>query len=196
MVKDPIALFSAPWLKRRFGLSVVILVREPVSFVGSLRERGWTFDFRHWSEQPALMSGLLRSHAAEIEEQVARQAAAEAPADIVGEGIVQWNAFYGAVDQLRAEDPEMIVVHYETLAANPQEEVESLYQRLRLRFGQTQRDTVTRLTTGSGSGTSAIDVRRDSQAALTTWKSRLSEADINRIRAGTAVVADRFGIAE
>ena len=65
LVKDPIAIFSTRWLVERFGARAVVLVREPVAFVGSLKERGWTFDFSHWSSQPTLMQDLLRAVAAE-----------------------------------------------------------------------------------------------------------------------------------
>lgn len=117
LMKDPIALFSVEWLVRRFDMVPVILVRDPVAFVGSLKERGWSFDFRHWMDQPLLM----RDHLAHLEREIAQMI--ERPADIVEQGILQWNAFYGFVDELRRRHPEFIVVNYEKLASNPAVEI-------------------------------------------------------------------------
>ena len=64
--KDPIALLSAEWLARRYGLRVLVMLRHPAGFVGSVKRHGWRFDFRNLSEQRGLMEGPLSAFAAQI----------------------------------------------------------------------------------------------------------------------------------
>ena len=48
LVKDPIALFAAPWLADRFNLDVVAMIRHPAAFASSIKLKRWHFDFDHW----------------------------------------------------------------------------------------------------------------------------------------------------
>ena len=186
LVKDPIAVFSAPWLARRFDVVPVVLVRDPVAFVGSLVARGWSFDFWHWTEQPELMSRHLNAFDSEIRSML------DGPHSIVEQGIVQWNAIYSFVARFQSDCPDAIVVDYERLASDPLVEVETLFGRLGLEFGPEQRVAVLEYSSAEGGGSSAIDVRRDSRAALDTWSERLGASDVQRIRESTASVLHQF----
>ena len=185
LVKDPIAIFAAPWLASRFDVVPILLVRDPVAFVGSLVARGWSFDFRNWVDQPELMARHLTEFDTDIRSML------DGEHSIVEQGIVQWNAIYAFVAQFRSACPSAIVVDYEQLASNPLVEVEALFDRLGLEFGVEQRTAVVEYSSGEGGGSSAIDVRRDSSAALHTWSGRLSASDVELIRASTADVRDR-----
>ncbi len=187
LLKDPIAVFSTEWLMERFDVVPIVLVRDAVSFVGSLKDRGWSFDFRHWLDQPLLM----RDHLGAWHDEIRRMA--ENPAPIVEQGILMWNVIYSFVADLQVRHPSVVVRAYEPIAANPLAEIEGLFDLLGLRFGDAQRAVVTELSTGaSGSGTSAIDVRRDSNQALATWRTRLTVEEISLVRTQTADVASRF----
>jgi hypothetical protein len=187
VMKDPIALFSAEWLQDRFKLQPVIVAREPVAFVGSLKDRDWTFDFAHWADQPLLLSEVAGAWRDRI------NAAVSAPLDIVDQGILQWNVFYDFVADLRDRRPDTVVVSYERLAGDAATEVPALFERLGLAFGPSQQAAVAELTTaGDSQGASAIDVHRQSDEVLDTWRARLDEDEIARVRAGTAGVADRL----
>ena len=187
VMKDPIALFSAEWLQDRFMLQPVIVVREPVAFVGSLKDRDWTFDFAHWADQPLLLSEV----AAPWRDQI--NAAVSASLDIVDQGILQWNVFYDFVADLRDRRPDTVVVSYERLAGDAATEVPALFDRLGLAFGPSQQAAVAELTTAGGShGASAIDVHRRSDEVLDTWQERLDQDAVARVRAGTAAVAERL----
>lgn len=187
LIKDPIALFSVEWLEDRFDLQPVVLVREPVAFVGSLKERDWTFDFAHWAEQPLLLDEIATERRDEI------TAAVATPLDIVDQGILQWNVFYDFVADYRQRRPDAVVLSYERLARNPATEMPALFERLGLGFGPAQQTAITRLTTAAGSeATSAIDVHRRSDEALETWRTRLEPDEVARVTAGTAAVAERL----
>lgn len=187
LIKDPIALFSTEWLAERHGLQPVILVRSPVSFVGSLTRRKWSFDFRHWAEQPLLMDRLLGDYRDQIQAQVDR------PGTIVEQAVLQWNVFYSVVERFRAEHPEWLVVRYEDLAAEPGVEIPRLYGQLGLEFGAGQAKLLQEMSSGGdGEGTGAMDLKRDSQAATETWKERLSPDEVAFVEEATAEVATRF----
>lgn len=193
MIKDPIAVFSTPWIARRFDAVPVVMVREAVPFVGSLLDRGWSFDFSHWTAQPSLMAEL-DPWADQIERMAAQ------PGELIDQAILMWNAIYGFVADLpttfESLGARVHVESYETIASNPLVEVERLYGRLGLEFGPEQRRVATELSTGrsradDGTGVSAIDVQRDSSAALETWRDRLDHAQIGHITTTTAAVAAR-----
>ena len=55
LIKDPIAVFSAEWLAQRFNMDVVVLIRHPAAFAGSLKKVKWSHPFEHFIEQQLLM---------------------------------------------------------------------------------------------------------------------------------------------
>ena len=55
VMKDPVAVFSAPWLARHFDMNVVVMIRHPAAFCSSLKKLNWKFDFNHFLVQPQLM---------------------------------------------------------------------------------------------------------------------------------------------
>ena len=67
LLKDPIAVFSAAWLARTFGMRVVLSVRHPAAFAASLKRLDWTFDFNQLLAQPLLMRDLLEPFGEQLE---------------------------------------------------------------------------------------------------------------------------------
>jgi sulfotransferase family protein len=190
LVKDPIALFSAPWLAQRFDLDVVVMIRQPVAYAGSIVRLRWAFDFRNWRDQPLLMRDLLAPYEREI------NAMADSPGDLIDQAILRWNAQYHAVDQMRRGHPNWLFVNYEELASEPHAGYVTLFEQLGLRFNSHAARQVQRYSSEHNvkevptaeKGT----LRRDSRAALDTWRHRLSEDDVRRVVDGTAEVADRL----
>lgn len=183
LVKDPLALFSTPWLVRRYGLRPVILVRNPLAFAGSLKDREWDFDFGHWLRQPLLVRDLLGPWRGEIE------AAAAGELDLVGQAVVQWRVLYGVVQRFEAEHPDWIVRRHEDLAADPLGGFRDLHAELGLTWSPAVAREVEASSTGAGEVDDPMAVRRDSRAALETWKDRLTDDERARVVDATADVA-------
>ena len=59
LLKDPIALFSTPWLVDRFNVHAVVMIRHPAAYVSSVSRLGWRFDFGYLLGQDLLMRDLL-----------------------------------------------------------------------------------------------------------------------------------------
>ena len=190
LLKDPLALFSAEWLTDSFDAQVVVMIRHPAAFVGSIKRLNWGFDYeRHWLGQPLLMEHLLVGHEAEYKGYVGE-------VDLVGEGIVMWNSMYEVVRGYRERHPNWSFVRYEDLAEEPLDGYRALYDAL----GLTWSERVAREVGASASESNPKEVplhkrraiRRDSKAAKATWLSRLTVQEIERVRMGTAAVAESF----
>ncbi|HEX2056829.1 MAG TPA: sulfotransferase [Actinomycetota bacterium] len=190
LLKDPMALFSAEWLARRFGTDVVVMIRHPAAFVSSIKRQNWGFDYeRNWLAQDLLMRDLLgawgdsfRGYRGEV--------------DIVGEGIVMWNAMYDVVRGYRERHPEWHFVKYDDLADDPLGGFADLYARLGLRWDERAHRDVVRSSSASNVKEVPIwrrrAINRDSRAAKRTWTQRLTPEEVERVRSSVAEVAESF----
>lgn len=190
LLKDPFAVFAAPWFAAQLGCRVVITVRHPLPFVSSLKRLGWTFDFGDLLAQPLLMRDHLEPFRAEMEQQIA------APQNVIDQGSLLWRMVYAVVDGFRAAHPEFVMVRHEDLSRQPLAGFRDLYASLGLVFTPevqqalaeaSQRGNPEELSTQR-----VHAVKLDSRANLDNWRKRLTEAEISRVRDLTAEVADKF----
>jgi len=185
LLKDPIAVFSAAWLARTFGMRVVLSVRHPAAFAASLKRLDWTFDFNQLLAQPLLMRDLLEPFGEQLER------AAAHPGDIIDQAGLLWTVIYGSVG---GED--WVTVRQEDLAVEPEAELAALYARLALPWSNSVAERVA-AATGEDNPTEAPARRahtagRNSRAGLDTWRRRLDPAEITRVRQLTEPVAGRY----
>ena len=190
MVKDPLALFSTPWLAAELGFRPVILVRHPAAFVSSLVRVGWQVRFGSWLRQPLLMDSLLAPWA----EQIERAEAGER--DLVRDGALLWAVCNDVVRRWRDEHPEWWVIRHEDLAGDPERAFADLYRGLGLTWSPSVAAAV-RASTSSDNPTDVSsgaqhELARDSRGIATLWRSRLSESDVSVVREVTAEVGRAF----
>lgn len=194
ILKDPLALFSADWLARRFDARVVVVIRHPAAFVASLRAAGWArVHFEIFGDQPLLMRDRLAPFAGEV-----AAATAEMP-DPIAAGILLWNLLHHHIALLMAEHPDWIFVRHEDLSRAPDAAFGALFDRLGLAFTDAVRGGLEDYTHAGGGGFTAASLfgarrhtRRDSRNNIKVFRKRLTEGEIARIRAGTEAIADRF----
>lgn len=188
LVKDPIAVFSAEWLQRRFNMDVLVLVRHPAAFCSSLKLKKWTFDFHHFLNQPLLMQNHLHPWAAQIREFTANERST------IEQAILLWNCIHGTIRAYQKAHPEWMFRRHEDLSADPLGQFQLLYKE----FGLDFTSRVKKAVVDSSGGHNPIEQQsrneyvRDSRQNIDNWKSRLSGAEISLIRAETAEVADAF----
>lgn len=190
LLKDPMALFSAEWLARRYGTEVVVMIRHPAAFVSSIKKLNWGFDYeRNWLAQELLMRDLLGPWADSFRDY-------EGEVDLVGEGIVMWNAMYDVVRGYRERHPDWHFVKYDDLADDPVAGFRDLYARLGLTWDGRARAEVERSTSESNVKEVPVwrrrAINRDSRAAKRTWTQRLTPEEVQRVRSGVAEVAASF----
>jgi hypothetical protein len=188
LIKDPFALFSAPWFAQRLNCKVVITVRHPAGFASSLKRLGWNYDFRNLLDQPLLMRDHLEADRADMESMPQD--------DIIGQGALLWKLIYRFVDSTRNLFPQLIIVRHEDLSLDPIGGFQSLYHSLGLDFTEPVKETIRNSSSSENPKKLAKrkthSVKLDSRANLDNWKKLLSIGEVERIRALTEGVSDRF----
>ncbi len=188
LVKDPIAIFSAEWLYRSFGMDVVCMIRHPAAFCASLKIKGWRFDFRNFLGQPLLMEEYLEPFHAEIEEYCSFEK------NVVEQGALLWNCIHHTIQVYRQNNPCWLYLRHEDLSADPVNEFRAIYENLGLSFTKGVRRVIEK----SSSSRNPVEVtgrdryKRNSIANIKSWKSRLTTDEVRLIKQKTEKIACLF----
>ena len=197
LIDDPFALLSTSWLVQEMGCQAVVLVRDPVSVVGSWRSLGWSVHFHELLEQP----DLVRDH---LGPYVERMRSLIGSPDWLARSCLLWELAYAVVDRAIAPLPGARINRYEDLVQAPLTGYRQLYADLGLTWSPQSRRRVEQATSGDASSRSAHSwslvgglsrtAYRPMAAgtALRSYQTRLTPAEIERVRELTAVVAARF----
>jgi Sulfotransferase family len=189
LLKDPFAVFSAPWFARRLGCRVVITVRHPVAVVSSFLRLGWCVDFEAMTKQPLLMRDVLGAFQPEMERMSER-------ADILGQACLLWNMVYSVVHRYSRELSDVVLVRHEDLSGDSVAGYRHLYAALGLEFSEAAAAKIRGAS--SDANPTELDVDRphsvsiDSLANLQNWRHRVKPADVIRIRELTERTAASF----
>lgn len=190
LLKDPFAVFSAPWFAERLDCRVVITIRHPAAFASSLKRLNWPFDFSDLLNQPLLMRDWLEPFREEMER------AAAAPDDILRQGALLWRIVYSTAAVFQERYPDFILVHHEDLSLDPVAGFSRLYTELGLHFNERARQAVLNASSSENPGELSKKkvhaVRLDSRANLHNWKRRLTPEEIYTVRELTEDLAERF----
>lgn len=190
LIKDPFTLFSAEWLAEKFDMNVVITIRHPASFISSLQKLNWSYDFSHFLKQPLLMKDHLQSFEAEIIEYSHKKV------DLIDQASLIWRIIYQTVSNYIAKYPNWIYLRYEDVARQPITSFEKLFQKLNLDFSNSVQTTVQNYCQPSNpSITPDSDyylIKVDSKAHISSWKNRLTDLEIKRIRNQVETVSSNF----
>ncbi|MDH2428751.1 sulfotransferase [Sphaerisporangium sp. TRM90804] len=188
LLDDPFALFSAGWFAERLGCRVVLLVRDPVSFVASWQRLGWTVYFHELLEQPL----LTRDHPCmwALRPLVGSQ-------DRLTKAAALWKVARTVAGALAERHPAIRLVSYEHLAADPVAAYRDLYAWCGLTWTDRARRRVEGACTAPGEPSRHAFVRTglsrtafrpmDSRKALTDLACGLTPAQITRIHDLTRV---------
>ena len=188
LLKDPFAVFSAPWFAKRLHCKVVITVRHPAAFASSLQRLNWNFDFKDLLEQPLLMRDYLEVYREEM--------SAIKADDVIGQASLLWKMIYHSVHTTLSLNPDLQVVRHEDFSRDPINKYRDLYTTLGLGF--TSRVQKAILNSSSSENPTELSLKKthsvklDSAATIKNWKKRLSAEDLKRIRDITGEVADLY----
>jgi len=183
LMKDPIALFSAEWLAKRFNMDVIVLIRHPAAFAWSYKRINETNRLSCLLKQETLMKNLLYPFEREI-----RNLSGDEH-DLIGQAILMWRINYYVVDNYRKNHPEWIFKKHEDLSLNPIEEFHDIFSRLSLDYTRAVQKKIVAFTNPSNPveapGGALHQLRRNSKENISLWKKRLAPSEISRIREGT-----------
>lgn len=202
MLDDPFALLSTAWLVQEMGCSAVVLVRNAEAMVGSWARLGWQVHFHELLEQPALREQHLGPYVDRMRDLIGSP-------DWLARSCLLWEAAHHVVLQTAAGRPGVQLVGYEDLVRDPLDRFEALYGSLGLTWSRDARRQVGRATTASGGGgggaahtwswrggLSRTAYRpMDATAALSSYGSRLTPEQIERVRELTAELSARLAAA-
>ncbi|MEO0407059.1 MAG: sulfotransferase [Cyanobacteria bacterium P01_A01_bin.135] len=188
IVKDPIAVFSAAWLAETLNMNVLMMIRHPAAFCSSLKLKNWQYDFSNFLDQPLLMERYLGKFEGEIREHAAENK------DIISQAILLWNCIYSRISAYKDEHPDWLFLRHEDISTDPVGSFQTVYALLGLKFTPRVESTIL-----ASSGLhnpveqqSDNEFIRNSKKNILNWQTRLTEAEILRIREGTAEVASQF----
>jgi hypothetical protein len=182
LLKDPIALFSAEWLADAFDMNVVVMIRHPAAFAGSVKAKNWRFPFEHFLQQPLLMRDRLAAYAPEIESYAVEKR------EIVDQAALLWRLMHDVILEYKARHPNWLFVRHEDLSREPIGGYERLYRSLELRMDERIAAVIREHTTAKEKST----FKRDSASNIGTWRDRLTPEEIARVRARVEDVSREF----
>jgi hypothetical protein len=183
LLKDPIALFSSSWIYENFNSKNVILIRNPLAFVSSLKKNGWMHDFNDFLVQKEFLKNYLPNHIDTIKK------FSNESKSIVEQGILFSNIFNDYIFQLIKKYPDWYFVSLETLSLNPIEEFRTMFQYLEINFSQQTEDYINKTTNAKNSAERSDKnvhvLEKNSKESIYTYKERLTDAEIQLIKEET-----------
>jgi len=199
LIKDPFAVFSAPWFAKKLNCKVVVTVRHPAAFAHSLKRLNWPFDFNDLLDQSLLMRDHLEPYQDEMR--------AIKSDDIVGQAALLWKVVYHSVhstlrhgfasqDGAREVNPDFIVVRHKDLSRDPANGYRALYASLGLDYTPRVEEII--LNSSSSDNPAELSrkkthsVKLDSLASVDNWKKRLTVDEIKRVREITEEVSHLY----
>lgn len=191
VVKDPTAAYLTAWLHQDFGVRPLVLVRHPCGNAAGHLRVGWS-GVRGFLDRPGRAAQLRP----EDRDYLARHGA-DAKGDPVLSAALAWRATNGMLLGLRETIPGLVVVRYEDLAADPETRFPSLASDVGLPWGSANVATLNELRgpalNQSALGSTPHVLNRDPVAAASSWRDRLSEADIDRVLHHAGPLAEELG---
>lgn len=185
LMKDPLAILAVEWLANTFDMEVVLLIRHPAAFVGSLKKANWSHPFDHFLQQPLLMEKYLSEFESEITK------FSETEQGIVDQGILLWNIIYSVVLKYQASyGDKWIFIKHEQISADPLREFKLLYNRLESPFTDYVESRIAEFSFVKPEDQDSQ--RRDSKTVIKNWQKRLTEAEIARVKEKTDRVSSQF----
>ena len=192
LLKDPIAVFSAEWIERRFGADVVLTIRHPAAVAASFKRLGWAPRFAFLAEQPQLLETTLEPFADEIRRY------ATAPPSVLEQGAFLWRLIAHAMIGYTERHPDWLLVRQEDVSRDPVGRFEQVFAHVGLPFTPAVRATVEANSSAENPAElrSAHDIRLDSKASLSGWRKALDDAEVEQVRRVVGETAAAFYAAD
>jgi hypothetical protein len=194
LVKDPIALFSAEWMASKFNMDVVILIRHPAAFAGSLKLANWKFPFADFLEQPLLMKELLYPFQSEIEK------LANNKHDIIDQACLLWNIIHYTILQYREKHQDWLFIRHEDLSQDPIDGFQEICAYLNLDYSQSLKQIISKYSNSKkderNDNTEQVITNRakkmNSKLNIKNWKNRLDDSEVIKIRERVEEISSQF----
>lgn len=190
LVKDPVALLSAGWLYEEYDFNVIVMIRSPLAFVGSLKVAGWDFDFKDLYRQKILMNSRLSKFSDEIKYMCSKGN----ESDFIDRVALLWNILHFIILDYKARYPSWLFVRHEDISEHPASGFRHIFQYLNLEFELAVQDHITEYTSqiNPEQASSTSFQPRNSKKSLSTWKKRLTSEEVARVTVATHEIATKL----
>jgi len=189
LIKDPIALLSSEWLASHFDMQVVVLIRHPAAFAGSLKINNWAFPFAHFLEQELLMKDHLHPFDAELTK------FAQTQQPIVAQAALLWKILHYMIGKFQKQHPEWLFVRHEDLSRDPIGGYEQIYKFLGMEYTKPIQTKIRSYSLGENEHPAMardMHIRRTSLDNIAKWKERLTEQEVQYIRETVQPISQLF----
>lgn len=190
LLKDPLAALSSEYLHQRYNMQVVVLIRHPLSFAGSVKRLNWNFDFNALLQQP----GLMDEHLAPYREEMLTLRGQNG--SIIENAALVWNCIYSVLQTYITRNSTFITVRHEDIAREPLEQFDRLYCALNLEFSPEVKKKIRDYTSAQNpaepKNNATHQLNRDSRSLIYAWKEILTDEEIRHVKEKTRSVAAHF----
>jgi len=191
LLKDPLAAFLSNYIYSKNNAKVVIVVRHPMAFYYSKKQKGWDFDFNNFLEQPELIDKYLKEEVPLMEK--AKNSGYEYRIGLL------WKCIYKVLTAFENEhgnETGWIVMKHEDILESPIESFQILCDKLEIQFTDAMRtfilETSFNKTKTLSQENQIHDFKRDSLALKDYWKKNVSLEQCEIIYGLTKEVADLY----
>lgn len=186
LFKDPIAVFSAEWIYDQYkDVKVVMMTRNPVTFVESFVKLAWNIDYNDLEQQTEFMKFLTPEQVKGVK----RFSKTHNNKDVVEKAILFWNITYTRFLSYQQNHPDWHFVKIEDIKNDPVKHFEKMYQYCELPFTEKVKKELTAQKKEGGGrwiNNAAKASKRYRVAALT-------EAEKKMVVEQTKELAEKFG---
>lgn len=188
VIKDPRALFSAPWFYETYNCHVLVLIRHPAAYVSSIKRVGWRSDPYNLLQQNELITAYLSPLKREIATFV------QTDSNIVEEAVLRWRIYHHVISIYQEIYP-WIFKRHEDLSLDAINEFRKLYASLGLSFTKRVSRAIRNHTIKGNPidpGSKVHQIKRDSIGNIRRWQQTLSEDEMSFIYEHTYDLARKF----
>lgn len=195
LIKDPIAVFSTEWLAERFDAIPIILIRHPAAFAGSLKNNNWAdHPFDHFTAQPLLIRDYLSPFSKEIELFTREKQ------DVIDQAALLWKMIHHVISVYREKHPDWLFIRHEDISRDPVNQYRMIFNKLEIPFTIQVEENIKRYSETENKRALISNrfsaLRRNSTQNVKSWKNRLTQAEIERVREKVQEVSELFYLNE
>jgi len=183
LIKEPHAIFASEWMYKKFNTNVVVMIRHPAAFAGSLKRVNWKHPFDHFLRQKELIQDHLPKFEKEIERYVKEKK------NIIEQAILLWNIIYSTVYKYTMKNYDWMFIRHEDISREPEKYFKKIFNYIDVRYTNKIDKQIKKysglICTNRYETLNINDIKINSKSNIYNWKDRLTEEEIKQVKYGT-----------